>query len=367
MINKKNILIFVPMIGGGGVEKNLFIIANYLTNHFENISIISTSKEFKFRFNKKIKLITPKNNFWNKTKNRNLKILICLYLLVKELLIKKNLKVLSFQGNLYCCVICKIFKTKVFLRANASITGWSKGYFKKILYNSISKMADKIIVNSIEFQKEYKKHFNLNTIFIYNPLNKREIIKKSFKKIKFSFFEKQTINFINIGRLVNQKNQLLILKSFRLISEKTNYKCKLLIIGRGDQKKNLINFIKKYNLKNYIKLIDLKKNPFPYLRKSNAFILSSIYEGLPNVLLEALCLKKLVISSNCPTGPNEILDNGKGGLIFKMNDEFDLYKKIIFFINNQSKCRKLVSHGHKRLTRFNYEKNLKKYVTLLNS
>ncbi len=367
MMNKKNILIFVPMIGGGGVEKNLFIITNYLINHFENISIISTSKEFKSRFDKKVKFITPKNNFWNKTKNRNLKILICLYLLVKELLIGKNLKVLAFQGNLYCCILCKIFRTKVFLRANASITGWSKGYFKKILYKFISRMADKIIVNSIEFQKEYKKYFNLNTKFIYNPLNKDEIIKNSTKKIKFTFFKKQNINFINIGRLVDQKNQLLILKSFRLISEKTNYKCKLLIMGRGEKKKLLIDFIKKYNLKNYVKIIDLKKNPFPYLKKSNAFILSSVYEGLPNVLLEALSLKKLIISSNCPTGPNEILDYGKGGLIFKMNDEFDLYKKIIFFINNQSKCKKLVSHGHKRLTRFDYEKNLKKYVTLLNS
>ena len=179
---KKNILIFVPMIGGGGVEKNLFIIANYLSNHFKTISIISTSKEFKTRFNKNIKFINPKNKFWNKIKNRRIKILVCLYLLAKELLFKRNLKVLSFQGNLYCCLLCKFFKAKVILRSNASITGWSKGYFKKILYNAISKMADKIIVNSLEFQKEYKKHFNLKTKFIYNPLNKDEIIKNSKKK-----------------------------------------------------------------------------------------------------------------------------------------------------------------------------------------
>ena len=114
-------------------------------------------------------------------------------------------------------------------------------------------------------------------------------------------------------------------------------------------------------------MIDLKKNPFPYLKKSDAFILTSIYEGLPNVLLEALTLKKLIISSNCPTGPKEILDNGKGGLIFKMNNKTDLYKKIIFFINNKSKCQKLVNHGHQRLTRFDYQKNLEKYLTLLNS
>ena len=355
------------MIGGGGVEKNLFIITNYLSNYFETISIITTSIEFKKKFNKNIKFISPKNKFWNKIKNRRLKILVCLYLLAKELLFKKNLKVLSFQGNLYCCLLCKTFKAKVILRSNASITGWYKGLFKKILYKAISKMADKIIVNSLEFQKEYKKYFNLKTRFIYNPLNKDEIIKDSKKRINFSFYKRQTINFINIGRLVDQKNQLLILKSFKLLRDKTNYKFKLLIIGSGENKKKLLNFIIKNNLSSSIKVIDFKKNPFPYLKKTNAFILSSIFEGLPNVILEALTLKKFVISSDCPTGPKEILDYGKGGLIFKMNNEFDLYKKIIFFIKNKSKCEKLVRHGHNRLTRFDYQKNLEKYFKILNS
>ena len=355
------------MIGGGGVEKNLFIITNYLSNYFETISIITTSIEFKKKFNKNIKFISPKNRFWNKIRNRRLKILVCLYLLTKELLFTKNLKVLSFQGNLYCCLLCKAFKTKVIIRSNASITGWYKGLFKKILYKAISKMADKIIVNSLEFQKEYKKYFNLKTRFIYNPLNKDEIIKDSKKRINFSFYKRQTINFINIGRLVDQKNQLLILKSFKLLRDKTNYKFKLLIIGSGENKKKLLNFIKKNNLSSSIKVIDFKKNPFPYLKKTNAFILSSIFEGLPNVILEALTLKKFVISSDCPTGPKEILDYGKGGLIFKMNNEFDLYKKIIFFIKNKSKCEKLVRHGYNRLTRFDYQKNLGEYLKILNS
>jgi len=364
-MKKKKILIFVPMIGNGGVEKNLFIIANYLSNHFEKISIISTSREFKFRFNKNIKFITPKNKFWNKVNNRGLKILACLYLLAKELLLKKNLNVLSFQGNLYCCVLCKIFKVKIILRSNASITGWSKGYFKKILYYSISKMADKIIVNSLEFQREYKKYFNLKTSFIYNPLNKNQVIKNAKKKTKFSFYKKKTLNFINIGRLVDQKNQLLILKSFKLVAEKTDYKFKLLIIGSGENKKVLLDFINMNNLRSSIKLINFQKNPFPYLKEADAFILSSIFEGLPNVLLEALTLKKLIISSDCPTGPREILDYGKGGLIFKMNNEFDLYKKIIFFIKNKSKCKALVNHGHNKLTRFDYYKNLEKYLKIL--
>ena len=68
------------------------------------------------------------------------------------------------------------------------------------------------------------------------------------------------------------------------------------------------------------------------MKKSDALVLSSKFEGLPNVLLEALTLKKLVISSNCPTGPKEILDHGKGGLLFKTGYTQDLVKKYYLFI-----------------------------------
>ena len=96
-------------------------------------------------------------------------------------------------------------------------------------------------------------------------------------------------------------------------------------------------------------------------------VLSSIYEGLPNVLLEAIVLNKFVISSNCPTGPSEILDNGKGGLLFKVKDHKDLAKKIIFYSSNKKKCNKMLKYSKSRLVRFNYDKNLKKYYDLVNS
>ena len=80
------------------------------------------------------------------------------------------------------------------------------------------------------------------------------------KKINFQFYKKQTYNFINIGRLVDQKNQLLILKSFKLLAEKTNYKFKLLIIGSGENKKRLLKFIRKNNLNSSIKVTDFKKS-----------------------------------------------------------------------------------------------------------
>ena len=86
---------------------------------------------------------------------------------------------------------------------------------------------------------------------------------------------------------------------------------------------------------------------------------------MPNVLLEALTLKKFIISSNCPTGPSEILDGGKGGLLFKVGDYKELAKKIIFFNSNKKLCLKKMMVAHKRLLRFDYNKNLNKYYNLI--
>ena len=77
-----------------------------------------------------------------------------------------------------------------------------------------------------------------------------------------------------------------------------------------------------------VKLLNFVENPYNYIKQTDLFILSSKYEGLPNVLLETLVIRKFIISSDCPTGPKEILSNGKGGLLFKNGDYKDLSKKL---------------------------------------
>ena len=105
-----------------------------------------------------------------------------------------------------------------------------------------------------------------------------------------------------------------------------------------DQIKNsLINFVEKNNLKNNVKILDYQSNPYNFLRYSDILVLCSIYEGLPNVILEALTLKKFVISSDCPTGPKEILKSGKFGYLFKPRNFKKLSKLIIRYTKNKKK------------------------------
>ena len=128
-----------------------------------------------------------------------------------------------------------------------------------------------------------------------------------------------------------------------------------------------MKYIFKNNLSKQVQLINFQNNPFNLIRSSDIFILSSLYEGLPNVLLESQVLKKFIISSNCPTGPREILLNGKAGFLFEVGD----YMKLSNLILNYSKNRRLLSKkiliGYKNLNRFDYNQNLKKYLNVVNS
>ena len=108
-------------------------------------------------------------------------------------------------------------------------------------------------------------------------------------------------------------------------------------------------------------------NPFPYVKQADLLILSSTFEGLPNVLLEAITLKKFVISSNCPTGPREILDNEKGGFLYEVGEYKSLSKKIEQYLKSKKSLKKKIKYANKRLIRFNYQKNLNRYLKVVNS
>ncbi len=359
---KKKLILFMPTIDIGGVEKNFLLISNYLSTKLENISVITTSHTKKRKFSKRINFISLQNKFYQSL-SRRLKFFLALVLLLAELIKHNNSIVFSFQANIYCIYLCKLMNTKIIVRCNSSPTGWSKNIIKKIIYKNALSISDKVIVNSHEFKKLIKSKFNVNSVCVYNPLNKSEIIKKSKKKINLDFFQKNTLNFVNVARFEDQKDHKTLLNAFWKLQNKINYR--LLLVGSGSKEKFIKNFIESKKLTNKIKIIKNISNPFPYILKSKYFILTSKYEGLPNVLLEAITLKKYIISSDCPTGPKEILYNGKYGTLFKSENSDDLCKKIILITKKKQNLDKKILMASEGLERFNFKKNLNNYLKLI--
>lgn len=348
----------MPTIEAGGVEKNLFIIANYLAKKISNSTLITYESNFNHRF-KSLKIINSQINFKNIT-SKKLKYLFCIYELIRLFLNDKNYLVLSFQANIYCAFICRLFGVKVITRSNTSPSGWQLGIFRKIIFYFLLKLPNKIIVNSKQFQNEYKYRFDLHTKCIYNPLDTKYISKLSNQKIKKNFFKNyRKIKIVYIGRLVDQKDPFTLVKALKILSDKIDFKA--IIIGKGLYYAELKKFLSNNNLNTKVKILNWKKNPYNYLKASDLLVLTSKYEGLPNVLLEAISLKKYVISTNCPTGPNEILDGGKGGDLFDIGNFSQLADKIYLFSKNKKKYKNKIKFAYKRLTRFDYKKNLDLY------
>lgn len=361
---KKNLVLFMPFIGGGGVEKNLYIIANYLSLKFNNLLLCTISTKYKKKFDKSIKFIVPKKK-WSEKINIRIIYLICLYNLFKYLIKNRNCVVLSFQANVYCILVCKLLNIRIIIRSNSSPSGWYHNFIKKSIYKILISFADIVIVNSYSFKKQMEDRFNIKVKCIYNPLNTKEILRLSKKKRKDQFFitKKKIVKVINFGRLTEQKDHMTLLKAMRLLKKNINFR--LIIFGKGIEHNKLSNFIKENDLSNNVKIRNFVDNPFPALVQADIFVLCSRYEGLPNALLEAIVLKKTSISSNCPTGPREILSNGKGGTLFKVGDYKGLASRIEYCLKNKKLISQKKMYAYKKLKRYDYDKNLIKYTQLI--
>ena len=199
--------------------------------------------------------------------------------------------------------------------------------------------SDKIIAVSLGEKNDLGKIFPLlkpKIFTIYNGFNIKKISNEILeipKNKKFNDLKnKKTKILLACGRLADQKGFMTLIKASYILKKYINFH--LFIIGEGPQRKELEKYIKQKKLDNNISLIGKVDNPFTYMARSDLFILSSKSEGLPGVLIQALICDSQVISTDCPHGPKEILQNGLYGNLVKVNDHIQLAKGIMNQLNN---------------------------------
>lgn len=224
------------------------------------------------------------------------------------------------------------FQTKFILR----ISGYPKlNLFRKILWKLISKKIHKVFCPT----KETMASLELNNIFskdkfflLEDPVIEiSKIIKLRDQEIPNILLNKKYL--LAIGRLSVQKNFELLLSFFKDETSK-DPSLYLAIAGEGEQKKKIEKLIKNYNLENKVLLLGYQNNIHNLLKNCYCFILTSLWEDPGFVLVESAINNANIISSDCASGPKEIISYGKGGLLFKSNDinslkvKFDIFKKL---------------------------------------
>ncbi len=366
--SKRNLLFFYPSLEIGGLTKNLFSLINSLSQKnyniifltYDNISENKVGSKL-YSFNDKIKVVTPKIKI--KTNSRYVKYIFCFFLLFKYLHRNDSL-LISFQSNVLAILASKITNSKIVIRCNTAPSKYITNFLKKFFFKIIYSQSDKILVTSKDFRIEMKKYFNLNSQIHRQSLDLEGIKIKSKKKLNFKFFKNyKGLKIINVGRLTYQKDIITLLKSFlELIKTR---KARLLLIGNGTEKENIKLFIKKNKLLKHVRILSFQDNPYKYISLADVKVLSSRFEGNPNILLEIACLKKLIISSDCKVGPSEILQKGKGGILFNVGDSVSLFK-ILKKLNLKDSALKEKINISYRYVKNNFKKDIsKKFIEII--
>ena len=258
-------------------------------------------------------------------------------------------------------------KTKVIIR----ISGLPKlNLVRYIFWKLFSKKIYRVTCPTT-LTYEYLKEINIfdqNKLFVLRDpvIQLHEFLIKKNEKIEDLKIEKNNL-IISIGRLTRQKNLILLIRAFKKILLKyPNYH--LLLLGEGEQKKLLTEETKKLKIQERISFLGYQKNVYKYLLNSDCFILTSLWEDPGFVILEAALSNTLIISSNCPNGPNEILSNGQNGFLFQNNNLSDLLNKFDEFKNSTedelNKKKLFAKKQIKMFTQFAHFKSLRNIINL---
>lgn len=288
-------------------------------------------------------------------------IIISVFSLLPLILILKRQKpdyFISHLNTMLTMFLSNFFKINFIIR----ISGYPKLHFlRNFLWKNLSKRIFAIISPTESTKKLLveKKIFEGKKIYkIEDPVIDLDTADTLNKKI--------TNNLLAIGRLTKQKNFSFLIKCFKEIENKYPNQFILNILGEGEERKNLESLIETLNLKKKVNLLGYKFNVKEYFENSFCFILSSLWEDPGFVLIESAINETFILSSDCPNGPKEFLEDNKGGILFESNN---INKFIIQFdkmLNlNEAERYKMINFSKEKARTYSIQEHYNKLSLLI--
>lgn len=385
MTIKPNISIFIYSMGKGGAEKIVSTILFDLVKYFK-VHLVLLSNEIVYEIPIDVKVtnlsVVSSNGFV-----KLLSVPINAYKYKKfcqKNKIKTSLSLLT-QPN-FISLLSKLLgnSAKTIISEHTVLSNWRSkevlySMFHKFFVKKLYSIADSIVVVSKYIQYDLINNYNIRKTridVIYNPHDLSSIDRLKMLPIldnNFISFSSRVI--ISAGTLESRKGFYELIKAFSLLEYSD---LNLLIMGDGPEKESLLKMVSDLNLTKRVFLLGFVDNPYQYFKNSDIFVLASHVEGLPNVIIEALACGCAVISTDCISGPREILSPGTDypakeltefedveyGILTPVDNIHELKLAMDSLIKNDSK---LVKYKNKSLTRA-YDFDLKQnneYIDLL--
>lgn len=194
---------------------------------------------------------------------------------------------------------------------------------------------------------------------IYNPVITPELFAKADEPLDHPWFDpSEPPVVLSVGRLTPAKDYSTLIRAFALVRKEMP--ARLMILGEGEERPKLEALIKELRLEQDVALPGFVNNPYKYMRHATVFVLSSRWEGFGNVLVEAMALGTPVVSTDCPSGPSEILDGGKHGKLVPVGDPNLMAKAILETLEDRKKDLSKIN-----LTLFSLEYVINEYAKIL--
>ena len=386
---KKKILFYTSGVGLGGVEKvvlevlkeidkSKFDIKLALQYENENLFENEISEEVNYKYMLPQKIIDKSLYYRERKKNIFYKMLYSFMLSYEKYTIKKNY--LEFSKDREIVID---FKSGDFLKLINLENGidkkkicWLHGEItklnkyekrKKFLRENLNK-CDKVVCICEDMKNGVIKEIpelEEKLEVIYNPFDIEKIKIKSNDYSEIKDEEKKLLEdnyIIMVSRLeLKMKDFNTLIKAFKIVNQKRK-DIKLYLLGEGPDREKIENMIKNEDLQEYIKLLGVKRNPYTWIKNSKLLVHSSKSEGFGLVLVEALILKRIIVSTNCKVGPREILDNGKYGSLVEVGNYNVMAQEILELLQENSiKKERYLSNIDKSVERFD-KRNIIKHI-----
>ena len=375
---KKKLLIHNGNISIGGQEKMLMEFLNILdSKKYEILLLIEENNgkrndyidripkwiDYKFlsteEFMNKIEKYQGSKNFLEKLYYSHL------LKLKKKISLKELKKYLNFSDIIIDYDMGLLRNLHKINLQNKKIIGWSHAgsgelLRKKQKRENVNKYDCIVTINETMKNGYLKNYNNKEVVKIYNFLDFDLIEKKAEEKLEKDYGK----YIISVGSLTENKNHKLLINAFKILKDKYKVSEKLLIAGEGKERENLEKQIRELNLENDVLLLGQKENPYKYIKNSELYVISSKDESFSLTLVEAMFLKKLVISVKS-NGPIEILKNNKYGVLVENNAD-EMAEKINYYLENKDERKKYEELGYERAKDFSKENGKKVIEEFIN-
>ena len=361
----EHIALFIPSLRGGGAERVWLKLSNGFAERGNKVDLIAAKAEGPY-----LKYISPKVRLIDLNASR---VLLSLIPLATYLLTAKPSILISAMNHSNIVALLAKYLTFTSIPVIVSVRNhFSTQYLNlsgvdnnliPVLARLLYPHADGIIAVSKGVSEDLSEALSLSQKSIqtiYNPIVTPDLYQKSQSTLRHPLLSSSNSPFIlSVGRLTKQKDFPTLIEAFSKVRHK--FDIHLVILGEGEERYSLKKMLKEMNLTNFVHLPGFAENPYLFMAHSKAFVLSSRWEGLPGVLIEAMAIGTPVVSTNCKSGPDEILENGKYGHLVPVGDSDKLAKAIIQTLDNPLSKITL----KKRASDFSEEKIIDQYLSYI--